>query len=168
MLYLLDASVLITAHDNFYEPDRVPEFWEWLIHICNGGHAKMPKEIFDEIAVSTGGIGKWIRQEHVKTALLLDEEVDPGLVAMVISEGYALDLTDDEVELIANDPFLVASALQGKERIVVTCETSKPSRKRGNRKLPDVCNDMSVTVVSDFEFYRNLDFRTSWKAAQSR
>ena len=33
MLYLLDASVLITAYNSYYPIDRVPEYWEWLVHM---------------------------------------------------------------------------------------------------------------------------------------
>ena len=32
MLFLLDASVLITANNTYYPIERVPEFWEWLAH----------------------------------------------------------------------------------------------------------------------------------------
>ena len=30
MLYLIDANVLIRAHEDYYALDRVPQFWEWL------------------------------------------------------------------------------------------------------------------------------------------
>lgn len=30
MLYLLDANVLITANNSYYEIGRVDEFWDWL------------------------------------------------------------------------------------------------------------------------------------------
>jgi Domain of unknown function (DUF4411) len=35
MLYLPDASVLITAHNLYYPIDRVPEYWEWLSYISS-------------------------------------------------------------------------------------------------------------------------------------
>jgi 2-keto-4-pentenoate hydratase len=47
----------------------------------------------------------WIKEEEVKAAILLEEEVDPELVARVINEGYAPDLTDDEVLQIGRDLF---------------------------------------------------------------
>ena len=162
MLYLLDASVIITAHDNYYEPKRVPEFWEWIVYVSDAGHAKMPREIYDEIAISTGPLGKWIKDEYVKNSIILDEEVSLDVVSKIIELGYAPDLTDDEVEQIGRDPFLVAYADQGEDRVVVTCETSKPSWTRAKRKLPDVCDDIGVRSITDFEFYRTLDFRTSW------
>jgi hypothetical protein len=43
--------------------------------------AKMPFEIHDEIAVSTGMLKDWITTAEVKQALILDEEVNQDLVA---------------------------------------------------------------------------------------
>ena len=52
MLYLLDANVLIRAHEDYYPLDRVRPFWDWLIVEAAAGHTKMPFEIYDEIASS--------------------------------------------------------------------------------------------------------------------
>lgn len=45
MRYLLDANVLITADRDYYSVDRVPEFWEWLIHHADNGVLEIPNEI---------------------------------------------------------------------------------------------------------------------------
>ena len=49
MLYLLDASMLITANKSYYPVDSVPEFWEWLLYMAEQGSVKIPLEIFEEI-----------------------------------------------------------------------------------------------------------------------
>jgi hypothetical protein len=49
MLYLIDANVLITAHNLYYPVDAVPEFWSWLAHQAEQGAIKMPLEIFEEV-----------------------------------------------------------------------------------------------------------------------
>ena len=54
MLYLLDANVLIRAHEDYYGINQVPQFWEWLLEVATTGHVKMPFEIYQEIAVSSG------------------------------------------------------------------------------------------------------------------
>ena len=46
MLYLLDANVIITAHNTYYPIDRVPEFWEWLQHRGQSDQVKIPIEEF--------------------------------------------------------------------------------------------------------------------------
>lgn len=99
-----------------------------------------------------------------KDVLRLKEKVDPSLVNKVVTEGYAPDLTDDELIEIGQDPFLVAYALtKTAERCVVTVEVSSPSKKRQNRKVPDVCNHLGVNCQNPFQVYRSLGFSTAWK-----
>lgn len=168
MLYLLDANVLITANNSYYPVDRVPEYWEWLLHVSQAGHIKMPLEIFEEVKDGPKDEEKdllfsWIQQEESKQALILDEDVNTAFVQRVVYTGYANDLTDDEVDQIGRDPFLVAYALAGKNRCVVTAEVSKPSKKRHNRHLPDVCKTLGVCSCDPFELGRELGFRTDWR-----
>ncbi len=105
----------------------------------------------------------WLQDDANKNALLLDEKAAPGLVQKVIAEGYAPDLTDDEVEQIGRDPFLIAYGLAAEGRCVVTVETTAPKKQRQNRKVPDVCKLMGVSCCNPFEFNRALGFRTQWK-----
>ena len=81
----------------------------------------------------------------------------------VLVDGYASDLTDNEIEEIGRDPFLIAYAMAGEDRCVVTVETSQPRKQRHNRKIPDVCKSMGVKCCNPFEFNRQLGFRTQWK-----
>jgi len=167
MLYLLDASVLITAHSLYYPIDAVPEYWGWLIHIGNQGQVKMPFEIYEEVKEGPDGekdmLFEWLQQEKTRNAFLLPDTVDPDLMQQVIVKGYAPDLTDDQIEQIGRDPFLIAYALVSQDRCVVTVETSEPKKQRQNRKIPDVCITMGVASCNPFEFTRALGFRTNWK-----
>lgn len=169
MLYLLDANVLITAHNQYYPIHRFPEFWSWLRYQGRQGTIKMPREIYEEIRA--GGTDEekdrlfaWAKDGENKAAILLDEEAAPEHVARAIEEGYAADLTDDEIEELGNDPFLIAYALADQVgRCVVTTEVSKPSRVRQNRHLPDVCADLGVKCSNTFVLLENLQFTTDWK-----
>ena len=166
MLYLLDASVLITANAQYYSVDRVPEFWEWLQYMANKGHVKMPIEIFEE--VKNGPKEKdllfdWLQEDANKKAILFADEADPSLVQSVITTGYANDLNDEEIEQLGRDPFLIAHAMADIDRCVVTVEVSQPRKQRQNKKIPDVCKAMSVQSCDPFTFSRNLGFSTDWK-----
>ena len=169
MLYLLDANVPITASNLYYPIDAVPEFWEWILHLAERGSLKIPLENFEEIKDGSKDghrdlLFGWIQQKQVRSALVLDEQVDAGLVALVINDGYAPDLTDDEILQIGRDPFLIAYGLAAPaDRCVVTTEASKPRKLRQNRRIPDVCNTMGVTWCDTFAMTRALGFSTSWK-----
>lgn len=166
MLYLLDANVLIDANRDYYPIDRVPEFWNWLLHHGDQGNVKVPIEVVEEIREGRDNLTDWARSEEFQECVLFAEEVDPELVAAVIDQGYAPDLMDDQVEELGRDPFLVAYGLvDTADRCVVTTERSKPGRERQKRHVPDVCNDLSITWRNTFEFTRQLDFRTNWHLA---
>ena len=81
----------------------------------------------------------------------------------MLHDGYVPDLDDSELEEIGQDPFLVAYGLASADRVIVTKEISKPSKKRANRKIPDVCNSVGVAWMKDFEFFRALNFTTTGK-----
>jgi hypothetical protein len=161
MLYLLDANVLITAKNQYYEFGRVDQYWEWLAFQGEQGHVKIPIEIYEEITVGKDDLAAWAKAN--KEALLLEEEVDVGLVQHVTSAGYAPDLTDIELEAVGRDPFLIAYALVDVEnRTVVTGEV-RSNKQRQNRPIPSVCDTLGVKSCDQFAFGRSLDFRTNWK-----
>jgi hypothetical protein len=166
MLYLLDANVLIRASQDYYAIDSVPEFWEWLSYMAEQGYVKIPKEVFVEITEGPTGddpLYKWLNEDGVKKCLLLDEAADVANVRQVIHEGYATDLNDAELIEIGQDPFLIAYARQGEGRRVVTVEVSAPSKRRHNKKIPNVCDHFQVAWCTPFVFFRELGFSTQWK-----
>ncbi|MDE0633240.1 MAG: DUF4411 family protein [Caldilineaceae bacterium] len=168
-LYLLDACVLIDANRDYYPIERVPEFWEWLLEMGKLDRIKIPQEFYEEVIFPRSPKDKedplveWLKTN--KDTLVLDEEVVVELVTRVTEQGYASDLTDEELFKIGRDPFLVAYALvDPQNRCVVTTERSSPSRSRANRKLPDVCDDFNVRRINTFILIQELDFRTGWRA----
>ena len=167
MLFLLDANVLITANSTYYPLDQIPEFWSWVQHQAESNRLKIPREIMEEIKAGRKDddpLLDWICIPEIESALLLDELVDVALVQHVVSTGYAADLSDDEVEKIGRDPFLIAYALADPaERTVVTTEVSRPSAQRANRKVPDVCQNLGAISCGPFALNRALGFRTGWR-----
>lgn len=163
-LYLLDANILINAHNKYYALDMVPEFWEWILHTANSGLIKMPLETFEEVrGGKKDALSEWMDQSAVEQALILDEEFQSSILNDVISTGYAPDLSETEVEQIACDPFLVAyGLLDPQHRIVVSDEFRAPKKQRANRKVPDVCFAVGVRCCNTFSMIRDLGFATHW------
>jgi hypothetical protein len=168
VLYLLDANVLITANSTYYPIDQVPEFWSWIHHQGLAGNIKLPREIMEEVKAGRKDkdpLIDWLSDPEIVGGLLLEEEVDINLVQQVVSNGYANNLTDDEVDKLGRDPFLIAYALAAAaRRTVVTIEVSKPTATRHNRKVPDVCQTLGVQSCGPFTLNRVLGFSTGWKA----
>jgi hypothetical protein len=161
LLYLLDANTLIDADQYYYGVNQVPQFWEWLLREAEADRVKMPEEIWHELKASNSDLGPWINNRMHKELLILDEQPNADLLNAVINTAYAPDLTDAELEQIGADPFLVAYGLvDPAQRVVVTKEVSAISKVRGRRKLPDACNIMGVSWMTDFGMYKALNFRT--------
>lgn len=163
-LYLLDANVIIHAHDYYYNMDRVPEFWSWVLHHAASGSLKMPYETMDEVK---GGEeakhAQWLRGAEVRDLLLLDEDFDSDLVADIVDNSYAPDLTEVEVEKIGADPFLISYAMvDPSNRVVISNEHSRPKAMRANRMIPDVCKDLGVQCQNVYGLLKDLDFSTDW------
>ena len=169
MLYLLDANTLINAKNSYYPIERVPEFWNWLVHQGQLSNIKIPIEIFEEFKDTKPKDGEkdelavWAELSEVKDALLFDEEAEPDLVSRITYGGYSPNPTDDELMKMGRDPFLISYALKDSEnRCVVTSEVSKPKRVGANRHIPDVCNTFGIRCINSFQLIHELDFSTSW------
>jgi hypothetical protein len=164
VLHVLDANVLITANRDYYPIERVPEFWQWLLHMGASDLLKLPVEVVEEVRAGNDAVAQWLSEQEHRKALTLEEEADIITLQRVIADGYAPDLTDVEVEAIGLDPFLITYAMHDQQnRCVVTTEVSKPRRIRHNRHIPDVCNTLGVQCINSFGLVRTLDFSTGWQ-----
>ena len=47
-MHLIDANILITAHNTYYPTNRIPEFWSWILSKAQQGLVKMPLEMIEE------------------------------------------------------------------------------------------------------------------------
>jgi Domain of unknown function (DUF4411) len=165
-LYLVDANVLIAAHNQYYPIDSIPQFWDWIVAQAKSGALKMPLEIYEEIKFGGKDSQKdmlynWVVDANVKKHLILDEEVNQSYIAKCINEGYAPDLSDQELLVVGRDPFLIAYGMVDPEdRCVVTNEVSAPKKTRQNRKIPDVCDTLGVPCCNVFSMTRALGFKT--------
>ncbi len=93
--------------------------------------------------------------------MLLDENAEPTFVARVTEQGYARNLSEEEIERVGRDPFLVAYAFRDRaRRTVVTTEVSRPKKQRANRHIPDVCDVLGVLHCNTYDLIRALDFTT--------
>ena len=170
MLYLLDANTLIDAKRDYYPISRVPEFWDWIIFQGRQGIIKIPIEVYEEFSDTKDKDGEkdelatWAEHIEIRNSLLLDEEAEQDLVARITYGGYVANPTDDELEKIGRDPFLLSYALKDIDnRCIVTTESSKPSRTGANRHIPDVCKDFKIRCINNFQMIRELNFSTDWK-----
>lgn len=173
MLYLLDANVLITAHDDYYPIDRIPQFWEWIIDNTKQGHLKMPFEMIAEVKAGQpkrdaenqdDELLRWLRINNHEKDLQLDASADQVAVNRVFKDGYELPTPSlDELNKIRKDPLLISYALRGEHTTIVTLEAKQENAtdemKKHKRKIPFVCRKLGIRCIDTFDLIRELDFR---------
>jgi Domain of unknown function (DUF4411) len=79
-LYLLDANVLIRAHEDYYPVDRILPFWTWLLEHAENNVIKVPRVIFDEVRPAPGPFRAWLAQREVREKLVLNKTIPVSLV----------------------------------------------------------------------------------------
>ena len=175
MLYLLDANVLITAHDDYYPIDRIPQFWDWIIFHAKQGNIQMPFEMLAEVkagqpkrdaANQDDELLRWLKTNSHEKDLLFDASADQLVVNRVFREGYELPQPSlAELNKIRKDPLLIAYALARQSSCIVTLEGKQENAtdaKQGhNRKIPFVCRKLGIRCIDTFDLIRELDFRTA-------
>lgn len=155
MLDLLDANILIDANRDYYPMDRVPEFWDWLAAMGQQGLVKVPREVYDKVTQADDALSRWLK-EH-REALLLDETVDGDLIRRVISEGYAPDLNDVEIEQLNEDPFWSHTPWQ----TLGSAEWSLPSVLGPGQRAP-IARFLTCAVISASHATTRSDSFGNW------
>lgn len=159
-MYLLDANVFIFAKRDYYPLDRVPEYWDWLLHHGEQGNLKIPLHIYDELQGHDDELQRWLKEHH-DVMVLNGDDLDSRVGDVLAC--YCDDITEAELEKLGADPFLVAAGLHiGSD--IVSKEGSKPSAQRANKKVPDICKTLGLRCINDHALIRELDFRTNWRA----
>ncbi len=173
MLYLLDANVLITANDDYYPINRIPQFWDWIINRAKQGQVKMPFEMLAEVKAGQpkrdaenldDELFRWLRKNNHEKDLLLNATADLMAVNRVFREGYELpEPSLDELNKVRKDPLLISYALTRESTTIVTLEAKQENAtdtmKRHKRKIPLVCRKLDIRCLDTFDLIRELDFR---------
>ncbi len=173
MVYLLDANVLITAHDEYYPIDRFSPFWDWIIDHAKQGTIKMPFEMMAEVKAGQpkrdaqnqdDELLFWLRRNNHEKDLLLNASADQVDVNRVFREGYELPRPSlDELNKIRKDPLLIAYAMARQGPTIVTLEAKQENAtdemQRHKRKIPFVCRKLGIRSIDTFVLIRELDFK---------
>ncbi len=173
MRYLLDANVLINAHDQYYPIHRIPQFWDWIIENAKSDRIKMPFEMLAEVKrgnqnrrkqLQEDELLRWLGRDNHEATLCLDASADRYIVNRVYREGYEIPQpSQDELNKIGKDPILIAYALAESDCKIVTMEAKQPNAtdimKKIKRKIPFVCRKLCIKCIDTFELIDELDFR---------
>jgi predicted nucleic acid-binding protein len=155
--YCLDANVLIQAWQKYYNPEFCPDYWKILVELGKNRRIFIPELVYDEIVRTEDDLSKWLKGSKIP----INKISEP--VTICLQKIYAADpthknLVDNTKARSLADPWVIAHALH--ENACVVTKEEKVTALNSNRiKIPNVCGNMGIRWINDFQFINELDIK---------
>ena len=155
--YCLDANVLIQAWQKYYSPKFCPGYWEVLNDLGSQGRIFIAEEVYNEITRTEDDLCKWLKAGKIPVRNI------KGNVTKCLQDIYAKDpshktLVDNTKARSLADPWVIAHAMS--EGATVVTKEEKVTALNANRiKIPNVCDNMGITWINDFDFIAELNIQ---------
>lgn len=165
-LLVLDTSVFVQAHRNYYSHDICPGFWNLLDHFAQSDHLLSIDRVRDEIFApdEPDDLTQWARQAPSGLFAATSEQavVDAFKQMQRWSQGKA-QFSAEAKEKFAEvaDGWVVAFA-KAHSAVVVTQEVFRADVKK-RIPIPNVCLEFSVDCIDTFEMLRRLGGKFTWQ-----
>lgn len=161
--YCLDANVLIEAWNKYYSPKFIPSYWDTLDQLGKQGRIFLPQMVFEEITRSDDKLLKWLKTSNIAIRPIT-EPVIRCLKDIFDANPLHEHLVDSVKQRSLADPWVIAHAIHEKA-CVVTKETKNTASNSSRIRIPNVCDNMKVRWINDFQFIEeiNLHFTCGFK-----
>jgi len=160
-LYCLDANVLIQAWQKYYSPELCPEYWDNLIELGIQGRIFIPNAVRDEIIRTEDDLSDWLKESNIPIRQIT-ESVTVALQSIYNSDPKHKFLVDNTKARSLADPWIIAHSIV--EGATVVTKEEKVTQLNSKRiKIPNVCDNMGVRWINDFEFLHEVGIRFSSK-----
>jgi predicted nucleic acid-binding protein len=158
-IYCLDANVLIQAYQKYYSPKFCPDYWEILDELGKQGKIFLPEIVNEEITRTEDDLSKWLKKSSIQIRKI-DEPVTKCLQDIYSKNSLHKNLVDNTKARSLADPWVIAHAMREKAT-VVTKEEKVTALNSAKIKIPNVCDNMGVRWINDFQFVRELNIQFS-------
>jgi len=163
--YCLDANVLIQAWQKYYSPKFCPEYWTVLDQLGKQDIIFIPKMVYDEITRTDDDLSKWLKKSNIPVAEI-DENVTNFLKMIFATNPSHQNLVDNTKNRSLADPWVIAHAINV-NAIVVTKEEKITAINTTKIKIPNVCDNMGIPWINDFQLIEKLNIVFSCKITGS-
>lgn len=155
--YCLDANVLIQAWQKYYAPKICPQYWEILNELGRQGRIFIPELVYDEIIRTEDDLSIWLKNSSIPIQKI-SEPVTLCLRAIYSNNPEHKNLVDNTKSRSLADPWVIAHAIN-ENATVVTKEEKVTALNSKKIKIPNVCDNMGVRWINDFEFIHELGMK---------
>ena len=160
-IYCLDANVLIEAWQKYYSPKFCPDYWNVLNEYGNQGRIFIPEMVYEEITRTEDDLSKWLKQSKIPIRKI-DEQVIKCWQAINSKNPLHQNLVDNTKARSLADPWVIAHAINEKAT-VVTKEEKVTALNSNKIKIPNVCDNMGVRWINDFQLIEELNIQFKCK-----
>jgi rRNA-processing protein FCF1 len=153
--YCLDANVLIQAWQKYYNPKFCPDYWKVLIELGKQNRIFIPELVYEEITRTDDDLSKWLKSSKIPVEKI-SEPVTICLQNIYKANPAHKNLVDNTKARSLADPWVIAHAMHT-QAIVVTKEEKVTASSSTKIKIPNVCDNLGVRWINDFQFIDELD-----------
>lgn len=159
--YCLDANVLIEAWQKYYSPKFCSDYWEVLNELGKQGRIFLPEMVYEEFTRTEDDLLQWLNQSKIPVQKI-DEPITKCLQAIYLKDPLHKYLVDNIKQRSLADPWVIAHAINEKAT-VVTRENKATALNSKRIKIPNVCDNMGVRWINDFQLIEELDIQFTCK-----
>lgn len=151
--YCLDANILIKAWREYYSPKFCPDYWKILSSLGEQDIIFLPQLVYEEIVRTEDDLTAWLKQSKIPVRQITSS------VTNCLQQIYQKDplhkfLVDNTKQRSLADPWVIAHALN--ENCCVVTRENKETTHTKRIKIPNVCENMGVRWINDFDFIEEL------------
>ena len=152
--YCLDANFFVQGWNKYYSPDFCSGYWDIIDNLGKNGIVFIPQEVMSELQKKDDNLKKWLKdKKHLEHKI--DLNVQNCLKELYIADPSHKLLTNSEKNRSMADPWVIAHAM-AQNAIVVTKEVKDTNPNSKKIKIPNVCENMNIECIDDFEFIRRM------------
>lgn len=160
-IYCLDTNVLIEAWQKYYSPKFCPSYWDVLNKLGTEEIIFIPETVFEEITRTDDELSSWLKESKIPIHGI-NENVTACLQSIYAKDPVHKNLVDNIKSRSLADPWVIAHALNEKAT-VVTKENKETALNTKRIKIPNVCDNMGVRWINDFDFIKELNLSFTCK-----
>jgi rRNA-processing protein FCF1 len=155
--YCLDANVLIQAWQKYYSPKLCPDYWKILDELGKQGRIFLPQMVYEEITRTEDQLSDWLKKSNIPE-YKIDGPVTEALKSIYSVNPFHQNLVDNTKSRSLADPWVIAHAMK-ESATVVTKEEKISAANTTKIKIPNVCDNMNVRWINDYQFVEELNIR---------
>ncbi len=155
--YCLDTNFFIEAWNKYYSPEFCESYWDIIDNLAKEGVVFITQEVKKEIDKGDDNLKAWLKDKSY-IVRPIDQKVQLCLRDLYTKDKSHQYLANNTKNRSIADPWVIAHAM-AENAVVVTKEYLANTPNTQKIKIPDVCQNMNVKWINDFDFIREVNIK---------